>query len=241
MPSPRGVAAKLAALSVLAGAIASAQPARADDPSAPPTPEPVAAILDRVAVRFYAPEAGGNQRPRFITERTLSFEARLIAMSEQSASPEAPPQDRHLRTALERHVAEELLSLLGIEGGKDPPDLSRLADDARAELEARVGGEGPLRLAAQVEHIDPEEVESFFLRHARAEYYLDRNVAPLLSPPEDQLREVFRTSAHPFRGKHFDDVRKEFSLWFIAERVKAAESTFLQTARTRVKIVTVGH
>jgi hypothetical protein len=199
------------------------------------------AVLDRVAVRFYAPEAGGTQRPRFITERTLSFEARLLAMSEQGASVEAPPQERHLHIALERHVAEELLSFLGIEGGKDPPDLRRLADEARSELERRVGGEGSLRRAAEIDHIDPEEVQSYFLRHARAEYYLDRNVTPLLDPPDEQLREVFRSSAHPFRDKKFEDARKEFALWFVAERVKAAESTFLQTARTRVKIVIVGH
>ena len=198
------------------------------------------AVLDKVAVRFYAPEAGGTQRPRFITERTLSFEARLVAMSEQGASADAPPQDRHLRIALERHVTEELLSFLGIEGGKDPPHLGRLADEARSELERRVGGEGPLRVAAELDHIDPEEVQSFFLRHARAEYYLDRNVTPLLNPADEQLREVFRSSAHPFRDKKFDDARKEFALWFVAERVKAAESTFLQTARTRVKIVIVG-
>jgi hypothetical protein len=199
------------------------------------------AVLDRVAVRFYAPETGGTQRPRFITERTLSFEARLVAMSEQGASPEAAPQERHLRVALERHVTEELLSFLGIEGGKDPPDLARLALEARAELERRVGGEGPLRLAAEIEHIDPEEVQAFFLRHARAAYYLDRSVAPLLAPPDEQLREAFRTSAHPFRDRKFDDARRDFALWFVAERVKTAESTFLQTARTRVKIVVVGH
>jgi len=199
------------------------------------------AVLDRVAVRFYAPEAGGTMRPRFITERTLSFEARLVAMSEQGATADAPPQERHLRIALERHVSEELLSFLGIEGGKDPPDLAHLAEEARAELERRVGGDGPLRAAAEVEHIDPEEVQSFFLRHARAEFYLDKNVMPLLSPSDEQLLEVFRTSAHPFRDKKFEDARKDFALWFTAERVKAAESTFLQTARTRVKIVIVGH
>jgi hypothetical protein len=227
---PRRVAAALAALATGLACALGSPGASADG-----------AVLDRVAVRFYAPEAGGTQRPRFITERTLSFEARLVAMSEQGASPEAQPQDRHLHIAMERHVAEELLSFLGIEGGKDPPDLARLADESRAELERRVGGEGPLRQAAEIEHIDPEEVQSFFLRHARAEYYLDRSVTPLLNPAEEQLREVFRSSAHPFRDKKFDDVHREFALWFVAERVKAAESTFLQTARTRVKIVIVGH
>jgi hypothetical protein len=198
------------------------------------------AILDRVAVRFYAPETGGSSRPRFITERTLSFEARLLAMSEQGFGAQAPPEERYLRQAIERHVAEELLSSLGIEGGKETRDLSRLADDARAELEERIGGAGPLREAALAERIDPEEVQALFLRRARAAYYLDRNVTPLLYPDDEQLHEVFRTAAHPFRNRRFEEVRKELSRWLVAERLTAAASTFLQTARTRVKIVVVG-
>jgi hypothetical protein len=221
--------AAAAALGVIAACLVSGL-ARAD-----------AAVLDRVAVRFYAPESGGAERPRFITERTLAFEARLVAMSEQGASPEAAPEDRHLHSALERHVAEELLSFLGIEGGKDPPFLSQLADESRRELEQRVGGEAPIRRAASLEDIDPEGVQAFFLRHARAEYYLDRNITPVLNPPDEQLREAFPSSAHPFKDRRFEDVRREFARWFVAERVKAAESTFLQTARTRVKIVIVGH
>jgi hypothetical protein len=199
------------------------------------------AVLDRVAVRFYAPETGGNARPRFITERVLSFEARLLAMSEQGASARSAPEERHLHQAIDRHVAEELLSSLGIEGGKETPDLSRLADDARAELEARIGGEGPLRDAALAERIDPEEVQAIFLRHARAAFYLDHHVTPLLYPDDRQLREVFRTAAHPFRNKHFEEARKDLARWLVAERLKGAESAFLQTARTRVKIVLVGH
>jgi hypothetical protein len=199
------------------------------------------AVLDRVTVRFYAPETGGAARPRFVTDRTLSFEARLIAMSEQGASVEAPPQERQLHLALDRHVAEELLSSLGIEGRRGSFDLTPLADEARAELERRIGGKGPLQRAATIEQIDPEEVEALFLRHARATYYLDRHVAPLLSPGEEQLRDVFRSSAHPFRDSKFDEVRKDFTRWFVAERVKSAEATFLQTARARVKIVIIGH
>ncbi len=198
------------------------------------------AVLDRVAVRFYAPETGGTSHPHFITERVLSFEARLLAMSEQGATAQAAPEERYLREAVERHVAEELLASLGIEGGKEAPDLSRLADDARSETEARIGGEGPLREAASVERIDPEEVQAIFLRHARAAFYLDHHVTPLLYPDDEQLREVFRTAAHPFRNRRFEDARKDLARWLVAERLKAAESTFLQTMRTRVKIVIVG-
>jgi hypothetical protein len=202
---------------------------------------PQRAVLDRIAVRFYSPETGGAARPRFLTERTLSFEARVLAMSEQGATAETPPQERHLRLALDRHVAEELLASLGIEGAKDTFDLAPLADEARAELERRIGGRGPLERAAAIEQLDLDEVEAFFLRQARAIRYLDRHVAPLLSPAEEQLRDVFRSSAHPFRDRRFEEVKKDFVRWFIAERVKAAETTFLQTARARIKIVIVGH
>jgi hypothetical protein len=198
------------------------------------------AVLDRVAVRFFAPETGGAARPRFITDRILSFEARLLAMSEQGASGELAPQERYLRLAIDRHVTEELLSSLGIEGAKDTFDLGRLADEARLELEGRIGGPGPLARAAAIEQIEPEEVQALFLRHARALYYLDRHVTPLLSPSEEQLRDAFHSAAHPYRDKKFEDARKDFVRWFVAERVKAVESTFLQTARSRVKIVIVG-
>jgi hypothetical protein len=198
-------------------------------------------VLDRVAVRFYSPETGGSARPRFITERILSFEARLIAMSEQGASAEIVPQERHLRLAMERHVTEELLSSLGIEGTKDTFGRDALADEARLELENRIGGSAPLARAAAIEQVEPEEVQGIFLRHARAVYYLDRHVTPLLAPSDDQLRDAFRSAAHPYRNKKFEDVRKDFARWFVAERVKAVESTFLQTARARVKIIVIGH
>ena len=38
--------------------------------------------LDRVVVRFIAPETGGMRSPRFIFERVLAFEARLEALAD---------------------------------------------------------------------------------------------------------------------------------------------------------------
>jgi hypothetical protein len=235
--------ALLSALCASSSAEASPQPSDAQAEVVATTASGTAvdrAVLDRVAVRFYAPETGGPAKPRFITDRTLSFEARLLAMSEQGTGADVPPQERYLRLALDRHVAEELLSSLGNEGPRGSFDLASLADETRAELERRIGGRGPLERAAAIEQIDPEEVRALFLRHARATYYLDRHVAPLLFPVEEQLRDVFRSAAHPFRDQKFDDVRKDFTRWFVAERVKSAEATFLQTARSRVKIMIVG-
>src|ERR1700735_1356275 len=76
---PRGRGALAAVVSAIL--VATAGPLAAQESGGPAAPGSVdRAVLDRVAVRFYAPETGGTSRPRFITERTLSFEARLVAM-----------------------------------------------------------------------------------------------------------------------------------------------------------------
>ena len=60
----------------LVAVLAVATTSRAESP-----PEPVR--IDRVVVRFFAPETGGSAQPRFVTERTLAFEARLEAMADR--------------------------------------------------------------------------------------------------------------------------------------------------------------
>ena len=52
---------------------------------------------------------------------------------------------------------------------------------------------------------------------------------------KEQLREVFRTSAHPFKNQPFETVRPALTRWFVEERLRAAETTFLQVARARVR------
>src|SRR5271156_1342879 len=79
--------------------------ARAD--ATPPTPGGVT-ILDRVVVRWHAPETGGPAKPQFIFERELAFEARLESLSDPDPEP-GPYHDRHVRAALDRHIAETLL------------------------------------------------------------------------------------------------------------------------------------
>jgi hypothetical protein len=58
-----------------------------------------------------------------------------------------------------------------------------------------------------------------------------------LQPTDEQLREVYRTSAHPFRGQPFDRIRSALSRWFVIERVRVAETAFFQGARTRVVVI----
>ena len=90
-------------------------------------------VVDRTVVRFHAPETGGTAQPRFITERTLAFEARLEAMAGTPEGIGDGYQEHDVRAAVERHVAEELLAGLA----------DRLIADsaARAQAERRAGGQ----------------------------------------------------------------------------------------------------
>jgi hypothetical protein len=228
----RGLArAALATIAVVVAMAASAQA----QPQA--NAEPPRAIVDRAVVRFYASETGGSARPRFITERVLAFEARLEALMEQQGG--APYQERHVRAAIEHHVAQEMLSRLPLER---PPTLGELAQqysDIGQTLMQRAGGREAVLAAAGAEGVSEIEVDELFTREAKAAMYIDRAITPILSPSDEQLREVFRTSAHPFRDKTFDQARPLLLRWFVAERLRAAESAFLQSARTRVKIFTL--
>jgi hypothetical protein len=232
--SPRWAAAVLSAMLVSSAAFA--QP-----------PHAAAAIVDRVAVRYYASETGGSIRPRFVTERTLAFETRLEVEAEGTEGPaegtgsalSGPYPERFVRTALELHVAEELLAALQIQSGLEPPELPTLAKAARDALVERVGGEDALRATAEAEAVGATEIDAILRRKARAAYYLDHDVSPILHPSEEQLREVFRTSAHPFKGKRFEAVHDDLLRWFVAERLRVAETSYLQSARNRVKIVMV--
>ena len=197
------------------------------------------AVVDRIAVRFYAPETGGATHPRFISERTLAFEARLEAMGEEGPGRSQPLDDRHVRSALDRHVAEELLATLDDTSPTAAAESARLAREVRVDMEQRAGGDGPIGIAAEEEGLGGDEIQAVFLRRARVASYLDRAVTRFLRPQEEQLREVYRTSQHPFRNRPYDEVRTSLSRWFVFERLKALESTFLQTARSRVTVVVV--
>jgi hypothetical protein len=196
------------------------------------------ATFDRTAVRFFAPETGGSSKPRFVTERELAFEARLEALADQAAGS-AAYDDRYVRAALDRHVAEEMLSALQIQSGLEPPDLPARADSERLGLVERLGGAAALASAMSVEGIDDSELGAILRRRARAAYYVDRALTPILHPSEEQLREVHRTSANPYKQLPFEQAKGPLERWFVEERLRVAETTFLQSARSRVRIVVV--
>src|SRR5260221_7923226 len=98
-------------------------------------------VIDRAVVRFDAPETGGAFSPQFIFERELAFEARLEALADSDrAHGGVPYLDRHVRAALERHVAEELLSHLAMDPEPRADEIARRVESARAVLEQRIGG-----------------------------------------------------------------------------------------------------
>jgi hypothetical protein len=194
--------------------------------------------IDRAVVRFDAPETGGALRPQFVFERELAFEARIEALSDADhAQAGAPYLDRHVRAALERHVAEELLSHLAMDPEPRPDEIAVRGESARAVLEQRVGGAEQLQRAAEAEGMDASEVELLVRREARASLYLDRMVAPMLEPSEAELREIHHATTNPFRGQRFEDVTPALRKWYVGERLEAALGAFYQNARGRVRIV----
>lgn len=254
LPAPRLAASLAAGVCWLATLSASAQ-TRAGEVAPGPgdtgTPSPRAAsspeaaggevapaALDRVAVRFTAPETGGVARPQFIFERELAFEARLEAFADSGfrPSPEEPYLDRHVRAALERHMAEVLLFSLEITPEPTARDLAVRTRSARLTLSQQVGGDAALDGAAAAEGISTGEVSRLLTRRARASLYLDRMVATMLTPSDTELRIVHRTTRTPFSGADYETVAPMLQRWYVAQRLNAAVRAFYEGARSRILV-----
>ena len=194
--------------------------------------------LDRTVVRFDAPETGGTSRPQFVFERELAFEARIEALADSDRSERRSAYlDRHIRSALERHIAEELLAHLPMDPEPERDEIARRVAVARSILEQRVGGSAELAGAARAEGLDAGEVDRLVVREARASLYLDRMVAPMLEPSEAELRDVHRATSNPFRAQRFDEIAEPLRRWFVGQRLEAALGAFYQNARARVHLV----
>lgn len=192
--------------------------------------------LDRVVVRFYAPETGGVDHPRFITERRLAFEARLEAQAAQERGPDEAYRPRHVSAALERHISEVLLASLKIEPEPTEEVMTRQVELARKLLMDRVGGEEALVLAQRAEGISAAELSSILRRQARASLYLDRMVAPMLRPSDAELEAIQRSAPAALQNEAFVRVRPLLLRWYVSRRLGSAMSSFFQEARSRVTI-----
>ncbi len=190
--------------------------------------------IERTAVRYSAPETGGAGKPRFISQRMLSFLARLEAISERNPNVY---EQRYLRAASERYIAEDMLNELLIRSGKEPDDFTKLVETARADLCVRLGGCSVLDQARTVEGVEDAELTALLRRKVRAATYIDRTVTPIFRPADEELYDAFRTAQHPFRGHTYDAAKADLSRWLAFEKVRVSELAFLQSARARVRIV----
>ena len=187
-------------------------------------------------VRFTAPETGGVAAPRFVLERVLAFEARLEALMDPAHRGDRarPYTETHVRVALERHIAESLLSSLSIEPAPAKITIEAQMELARTMLTHQVGGEENLRSAARAEGIDTQELRRLFRRRALASLYLHHMVAPMLAPQDSQLRELYPKS--PFANQPFETVKPELRRMFIGRALGEAVTAFYQNARSRLRV-----
>jgi len=195
--------------------------------------EPI--LVDRAVARFTAPELGGARSPRFILGRVLAFEARVEALGDPDRTQSAY-RERHLSSALERHVAETLLAGLRIDPEPSARDLAQQTDAARRLMEERAGGPANLEQAARAEGLTGRELSALWQRQARASLYLDRMVSPMLAPSEAELRALYRSERTPFRDAPFETILPGLRRWYVASRLQAALAAYYQNARSRLKI-----
>jgi hypothetical protein len=214
-------------------ALAPATAARAE--GEPPSRPGAALLVDRVVVRWPAPETGGPAKPQFIFERELAFEARLESLADPDPEP-GPYHDRHVRAALELHVGETLLAALPIVPMPSPKEIADRAEAARGVLEQRVKGRANLLAAAAAEGIGSEELDTLLRRKARASIYLHKMIAPMLEPSELELRDLWRTGATPFKDQPFDQIKAALSRWYVGKHLGQATDAYFQNARSRVVI-----
>lgn len=233
--SPRSLAR--AAAFAPAGLLFSAALARAEPPAAAST-EGGATLLDRVVVRWTAPETGGATTPQFLFERELAFEARLESLMDPD--PEAGPfHDRHVRAALDRHIAETLLASLPVQPPPTPREIAARAEAARAILEQRVRGRDRLIAAATAEGISSDELDALLRREAKASLYLDRMVAPMLEPSSVELRALHRSGVTPFKDEAFEPAQPALIRWYIGQKLSQAIASYYLNARNRVTLVMI--
>lgn len=198
--------------------------------------EPVS--VDRAVVRFEAPETGGAQRPRFVFERELSFEARLEALSDpdRASLGDAPYKERHVTAALDRHIAETILGALRIEPEPSAAELEQQSRAAHRMLSDRAGGEEALDTARRVEGVSEREFARLLQQKARASLYLDRMVTPMLTPSEAELRSLHKSTNTPFKNAAFDTIRPALLRWYVSRRLNAALASFYENARSRIDL-----
>lgn len=194
-------------------------------------------ILDRAAVRFSVPEGAGRERPYFIYQRQLAFEARLVALADRLHRGTVEPyRPHHLQAAMERHISETLLAAHEMEPPPTAATISAQMQEARAMLIAQVGGEQRLAEAARAEGIDSLELRALYRRRALSSLYLHRMVTPMLEPSLVELRRIHRTGQGPLAEQSFSAAQPLLRREYVAARLRRAVSTYFQNARARLRV-----
>lgn len=192
---------------------------------------------------FIASETGGARSPRFIFERVLSFEARLEALGESRrvlTDRRRPYLEHHVRSAMERHIAETLLASLSMDPEPTAQELGRQTRAAERILLARIGGPVALERAAAAEGIDRREIFDMLRRRARASLYLHRYVAPMLAPSEAELKQAHLQSPAPLAHRPYESVREALRQWYVGRALALAVAAYYQSARSRVTVTLLG-
>lgn len=193
--------------------------------------------VDRAVVRFSAPEGAGRERPYFVYERELAFEARLVARADPAHRAKAEPFRRHhLQAALERHIAETLLAALTIDPAPSQTEITDQLAAAREMVVEAVGGESVLNLAAREEGLGSLELRRFFRRRSLASLYLNVMVEPMLVPSTLQLRRVHERGEGPLADRPFTEAEPALRRWYVAQSLRTAVQTYYQNARTRLRV-----
>jgi hypothetical protein len=193
--------------------------------------------VDRAVISFVTRDTGGIDVPEFVFERKLAFEARLEALAEGEVHEGDPPfRPRHVRAALDRHIAETVLESLPVRPPVTEAEIGARMEQARLALVERVGGLVPLREAAAAEGIGEWELGRLVRRQAKASLYLDHMVAPMLNPSDAELRQVLISQRTPFAGKPFVDVAAALRRWYVGTRLQAALATFYDGLRNRLSL-----
>jgi hypothetical protein len=210
------------------------------------------ADLDRVVVRWSSRATGGVASPQFITARELAFEARLEALTE-GAEGDRGYTDRHVRAAIQRHITETMLASSPVDPRPTPRQVASYAEAAREIILQRIAGgdesvdpdarravgTAKLEGARRAEGISRDELDAVLRRRARASWYLDKMIAPMLRPSELDLREAHRRGETPYTNQTFDQVRDALERWYVSQSLTTALERYFRNARARVDVVII--